>query len=71
MPLIRVEEEKKEEKQKSKEEKKQEKIIKSQNRKTSTKWYPVLYIICAIIMFCLGLLTIALINLAVGNGFKI
>ena len=74
MPLVRLDEEiKKEEKEveislqaKKNVEKKQ---IEKKNR--SKKFYPVLYIICAIAMFGLGLLVIALINLASGNGFII
>lgn len=68
MPLIRPEET--EENIKKEEELKKEK--KDIKKKTiNSKLYPVLYIIIAIVVFGLGLLVIALINLAIGNGFKI
>lgn len=68
MPLIRPE--------LNEEEKKQEESLKKEKKelkknKINSKFYPILYIIFAICVFGLGLLTIALINLAIGNGFII
>lgn len=74
MPLVRLDEEEvKVDSQKENNlpstKKKVEKGKKSKG--TNKNLYPVLYVILAIAVFGLGLLVIALINLAIGNGFTI
>jgi hypothetical protein len=74
MPLVRLDEEiKKEEKTVSVEQKAKQTVQKkeTERKNKNKKWYPVIYIAMCAVMFGLGLLVIALINLAIGNGFKI
>jgi hypothetical protein len=74
MPLVRLDEEiKKEEKTVSVEQKAKQTVQKkeTERKNKNKKWYPVIYIAMCVVMFGLGLLVIALINLAIGNGFKI
>ena len=74
MPLIRLDEEEiKEEKPTTVEAQAKKNVQKKQTEKKNknTKYYPLIYIGMCVIMFGLGLLVIALINLGIGNGFTI
>jgi hypothetical protein len=74
MPLVRLDEEiKKEDKTLTIEQKAKAKVEKKETEKKTKnkKWYPVIYVACCVVMFGLGLLVIALINLGLGNGFVI
>ena len=74
MPLIRLDEEKiQEEKPTSVEVQAKKNVQKKQTEKKNknTKYYPLIYIGMCVVMFGLGLLVIALINLGIGNGFTI
>ena len=74
MPLIRLDEEEiQEEKPTSVEVQAKKNVQKKQTEKNNknTKYYPLIYIGMCVVMFGLGLLVIALINLGIGNGFTI
>lgn len=74
MPLIRLDEEEiQEEKPTSVEVQAKKNVQKKQTEKKNknTKYYPLIYIGMCVVMFGLGLLVIALINLGIGNGFTI
>lgn len=74
MPLIRLEEEEvKVEKSTSIEQQAKKNVEKKENKKKSLnkKYYPLIYIAMCVVMFGLGLLVIALINLGIGRGFII
>lgn len=74
MPLIRLDEEEiQEEKPASVEVQAKKNVQKKQTEKKNknTKYYPLIYIGMCVVMFGLGLLVIALINLGIGNGFTI
>lgn len=74
MPLIRLDEEIKKEETSTSVDKQAKKNVqkkKTEKQNKNKKYYPLIYILMCVVMFGLGLLVIALINLGIGRGFII